>query len=135
MESQSAPAVEGIVTKLSSHSVRETLDRLQKAIRGKGLTLFAHIDHGANAQAASLHMQDAQVLIFGNAKAGTPLMVASPLLALELPLRALVWQDFIGKVWVSYTDPAYLARRYAIPDDLVHNISGIEGIVDSAVGA
>jgi uncharacterized protein (DUF302 family) len=99
------------------------------------LTVFAHIDHGANAQGAGLKMQDAQVLIFGSPKSGTPLMVASPLLALDLPLRALVWQDYIGKVWVSYTDPASLARRYALPDDLVGNIAGIEGVVDSAVGA
>ena len=134
MESQSASAVEGIITQLSAHSVRETLDRLQRAIRGQGLTVVAHIDHRANAESAGLHMQDAQVLIFGNPKAGTPLMVASPLLALDLPLRALVWQDFIGKVWVSYTDPAFLARRYAIPDDLVGNIAGISGLVDTAVG-
>jgi uncharacterized protein (DUF302 family) len=135
MESQSVPSAEGIITKSSPHSVRETLDRLQKAIRNKGLTVFAHIDHGANAQGAGLKMQDAQVLIFGSPKSGTPLMVASPLLALDLPLRALVWQDYIGKVWVSYTDPASLARRYALPDDLVGNIAGIEGVVDSAVGA
>jgi uncharacterized protein (DUF302 family) len=134
MESQTVPAVEGIITKLSSHSVRETLNRLQKAIRSKGMTVFAHVDHGANAEEAGLKMQDAQVLIFGSARAGTPLMVASPLLALDLPSRVLIWQDYIGKVWVSYTDPAYLARRYAIPDDLFGNISGIAGIVDTAVG-
>jgi uncharacterized protein (DUF302 family) len=115
--------------------VRETLDRLQKEIRSKGLTIFAHIDHGANAEGAGLKMQEAQVLIFGSPKSGTPLMLASPLLALELPLRALIWQDYIGKVWVSYTDPSYLARRFAIPDNLVNNIAGIEGIVDAATSA
>jgi uncharacterized protein (DUF302 family) len=125
----------GIVTKASPYSVAETVSRLEATIRDRSLTVFAHIDHAANARQAGLTMQDAQVLIFGSPKAGTPLMVASPLLALELPLRVLVWRDSGGSVWVSYNSPAYLAERFAIPSDLAKNIAGIDGLVDSAIGS
>ena len=81
-----------------------------------------------------LEMQEAQVLIFGNPKAGTPLMIASPLLALELPLKVLVWQGSDGRTWVSYTSSAYLAARYSIPHELIGNITGIDSVVESALG-
>ena len=80
-----------------------------------------------------LEMQEAHVLIFGNPKAGTPLMIASPLLALELPLRVLVWQGSDGRTWVSYASSEYLAARYSIPHELIGNIAGIDGVVDSAL--
>jgi uncharacterized protein (DUF302 family) len=127
------PAVEGIVSKPSPYGVGETLRRLEETVRGKGLTIFARVDHSDEAQRAGLAMQPAHVLFFGSPKAGTPLMVASPLLALDLPLKALVWQDAGGRVWVSYTSPAYLAARYAIPDELVKNIAGIEAVVAATV--
>jgi len=78
-------------------------------------------------------MQEAHVLIFGHPKAGTPLMIASPLLALELPLKVLVWQESDDRVWVSYTSTAYLAARYSIPQELIGNIAGIDGVVESAL--
>src|SRR5262245_58331760 len=115
-DSQPAP-IPGILTLASAFSFNETLMRLEQAIQAKGLTLFARIDHSVEAELAGLSMQAASVLIFGAPKAGTPLMVASPLIALELPLRALVWQDGAGGVLVSFTDPAFLGERFALPHE------------------
>ena len=95
------PSVEGIVTRPSPFSVEETLERLQEIIRSRNLTLFANIDHSGGAKQVGLTMQEAHVLIFGNPKGGTPLMIASPLLALDLPLKVLVWQSADHQVWVS----------------------------------
>jgi len=127
------PQIEGIITKPSSFSVEEILERLQEAMRSRGLTLFAHINHSQEARRVGLEMQEAHVLIFGQPKAGTPLMIASPLLALELPLKVLVWQESDDRVWVSYTSTAYLAARYSIPHELIGNIAGIDGVVDGAL--
>ncbi|HKW21535.1 MAG TPA: DUF302 domain-containing protein [Ktedonobacterales bacterium] len=124
---------EGIKTLASLVSVSETIARIEKAVADHGLTLFAHIDHTGAAASVGLKMQPARVLIFGSPRAGTPLMVASPLLALDLPLKALVWQDNSGQVNVSYTDPAYLAERYRIPDDLAKNIAGLEPLLKGAL--
>ena len=124
---------EGIVTKGSQFSVEETLARLEAAIRERGLTLFARIDHSDEARRVGLTMQPAHVLNFGSPQAGTPLMVAVPLLALDLPLRVLVWQDGAGKVWASYYAPLYLAARFGLSNALVKNIAGIEALVASAI--
>lgn len=124
---------EGIKTLASPVSVSETIARIEKAVAGHGLTLFAHIDHTGAATSVGLKMQPAHVLIFGSPRAGTPLMGASPLLALDLPLKVLVWQDNSGQVNVSYTDPAYLGARYAIPDDLMKNIAGLEPLLKGAL--
>ncbi len=127
------PAIEGIITKYSSFSVEETVKRLEEVIHSRGLTIFAHINHSEEARKVGLTMQEAQVLIFGNPKGGTPLMIASPLLALDLPLKVLVWQSSDGRVWASYASTAYLAARYSIPQELTGNIAGIERVVDSAL--
>ncbi len=127
--------VEGVITKHSPFSVEETLERLEEAIRSRSLSIFAHINHSQEAAQVGLKMQEAHVLIFGNPKAGTPLMIASPLLALDLPLKALVWQSNDGRVWVSYTSVAYLAARYSIPQELIGNIAGIDGLIESALRA
>ena len=127
------PQIEGIITKPSSFSVEEILERLQEAMRSRGLTIFAHINQSEEARRVGLEMQEAHVLIFGHPKAGTPLMIASPLLALELPLKVLVWQESDDRVWVSYTSTAYLAARYSIPHELIGNIAGIDGVVDGAL--
>src|SRR5215831_13167709 len=100
-------SIAGITTTTSAYSFDETLARVEAAVQEKGLTLFARIDHSVEAELAGLSMQPASVLIFGAPKAGTPLMVASPLIALELPLKALVWQDGAGSVQVSYADPIF----------------------------
>ena len=128
------PKADGIASIASPFSVDVTLEKLKGFIAGKGLQLFAHIDHRAGAIAAGLQMQPAHVLIFGHAKAGTPLMVASPLLALDLPLKALVWEDAEKKVWVSYNTPEFLIQRHSLPADLARNISGVEPLVKAALG-
>jgi uncharacterized protein (DUF302 family) len=127
------PQIEGIITKPSSFSAKEIVERLQETMRSRRLTIFAHINHSEEARRVGLEMQEAHVLIFGSPKAGTPLMIASPLLALELPLKVLVWQGSDGRVWVSYTSSAYLAARYSIPQELIGNIAGIDSVVDSAL--
>ena len=127
--------VEGIVTKPSKHTIAETLERLENVIQSKGLTIFARIDHSGEAERVGLRMQDAKLLIFGSPKAGTPLMVASPLLALDLPLKALVWKDKEGQVMVSYNSVTYLTNRYNLPVDLTKNIAGIDALIESALSA
>jgi uncharacterized protein (DUF302 family) len=125
----------GIVTKMSPYSfVSETLERLRETVREKGLEEFALIDHSGAAEQAGLEMQEAKLLVFGSPRAGTPLMVASPLLALDLPLKVLVWRDLDGGVLVSYNATSYLARRHGIPEDLVGNIAGIDTLVEGALG-
>lgn len=126
-------SVEGIQTRLSSFSVEQTLERLQEIIHRFNLNLFAHIDHSGEAKRVGLKMQEAHVLIFGNPKGGTPLMIASPLLALDLPLKVLVWQSEDERVWVSSTSVAYLSTRYSIPQELVGNIAGIDIVIEQAL--
>jgi len=127
------PNSTGIVSVNSPHTVEVTLTRLKAALESRGLTLFAHIDHGNGAAQVGLQMQPAHLLIFGSPKAGTPLMIASPLLALDLPLKALVWEDANGNVQVSYNSPEFLAERHAIPRELLMNISGVEMLVRAAL--
>jgi len=123
------PAVEkgeGIVTKLSNHSVDETVVKLKSMLQTKGVTLFALIDHSGEAAKVGLKMPDTKLLIFGNPKGGTPLMLASPSIAIDLPLKILVAEDAQGKVWISYNSPEYLKERHGLPQDLVQNIAVVE---------
>ncbi len=122
----------GIVDKPSSHSVDETVDRLKSILQSRGITLFALVDHSGEAEKAGLQMPPTKLLIFGNAKAGTPLMLASPSVAIDLPLKVLVWQDAQGKVWVSYNTPAYLRERHSFPAALLPNIAAVEAIATAA---
>ena len=124
---------DGVISKASPYTVDETIRRLDEGVRGKGLTVFARIDHRAGAREVGLDMQDEQVLIFGSPRAGTPLMVARPLVALDLPLRVLVWRASDGQVWASYQDSAFIAKRYGLPDALEKNISGVAALVDAAL--
>jgi uncharacterized protein (DUF302 family) len=117
----------------SSHTVEETLARLETIVQAKGLTILARIDHSGDAAKAGLKMRPTKLLIFGNAKSGTPLMIASPSVAIDLPLKALIWQDGEGKVWLSYNSPNYLKERHAIPENLLQNIAGIGPICSEAV--
>jgi uncharacterized protein (DUF302 family) len=123
----------GIVDVRSSYSVPETLARLQSIVKEKGLAVFATIDHSGEAEKAGLKMRPTQLLIFGSPKAGTPLMVAAPSLAIDLPLKALAWQDGEGQVWLSYNSPEYLQQRHGFPADLMKNIAGIAALVQKAV--
>ena len=127
------PSAEGVVSRPSRYSADETVRRLEQVASGKGFTVFARIDHRAGAREAGLDMQDEQVLIFGNPRSGTPLMVARPLVGLDLPLRVLVWRAPDGGVWASYQDAAFIGGRYGLPDGLEKNVSGLAALVDAAV--
>jgi len=131
--SETPPSVEGIVSRPSPFSVEETVARLKEAIHSCDLILFAQIDHSDLAREVGLTMQEAHVLIFGNPKGGTPLMVASPLLALDLPLKVLVWQSQDAHVWVSTTSVAYLSERYSLPQELVGNLAVVDTIMQQAL--
>jgi uncharacterized protein (DUF302 family) len=129
-----APAADnGIISKPSQYSVQETISRLEAVLKEKNVTVFAKIDHAAQAEKAGLTMRPAQLLIFGNPKGGTPVMNAAPLAAIDLPLKALAWQDAQGKVWLSFNSPAYLKKRHNIPDDLMKPIAGIGSLVEQAL--
>ncbi len=123
----------GLVNVPSKYSVPETLDRLESLVKKQGLRVFARIDFSGDAAKAGLEMKPSQLLIFGNPKAGTPLMIASPTIAIDFPLKALAWEDENGKVWLSYNKPEYLKERHGLPDELVKNISGIKELVKKAV--
>jgi uncharacterized protein (DUF302 family) len=123
----------GIVDVPSRHSVPETLARLELILKGKGLSVFARVDHSGEAEKAGLKMRPTQLLIFGSPKSGTPLMVVSPRLAIDLPLKALAWEDEHGKVWLSYNAPEYLRERHDIPEDLLKNIAGAGALIQKAV--
>lgn len=127
------PSVEGIESRPSPFSVEETLARLKGSIGSRNLTLFAQIDHSDLARGVGLTMQEAHVLIFGNPKGGTPLMIASPLLALDLPLKVLVWQSADGRVWVSTNNVNYLRDRYAIPQALTGNLAVVDAVIEQAL--
>ncbi|GCF11798.1 DUF302 domain-containing protein [Dictyobacter arantiisoli] len=127
------PTAEGIVSRRSPHSIQKTLELFKQSIPGHSLTLFAHIDHSAEARRAGLEMRETHVLIFGSPKAGTPLMITSPLIALDLPLKLLIWQDEHDQVWVSSTNPTYLSARYAIPQNLIKNIAGADALIEQTI--
>jgi uncharacterized protein (DUF302 family) len=123
----------GLVHISSPRSVPETLQRLETILHSKGMTIFARIDHSGEAAKVGLEMHDTKLLIFGSPRAGTPLMVAAPTLAIDLPLKALVWEDDKGKVWITHNSPEYLRERHAIPEDLVNNIAGAGALIRQAV--
>ena len=122
----------GIVTLPGTHSVDQTVQKLENILRAKGVKLFAVIDHSGEAERAGLHMRPTKLLIFGNPKAGTPLMVASPTAAIDLPLKILVWDDDEGKVQISYNSPAYLQIRHALPQELVQDIAIVASLAAAA---
>ena len=122
----------GIITKPSSHSVDQTVEKLKGILQAKGVTLFALVDHSGEAEKAGLRMRPTKLLIFGNPKGGTPVMLAAPSSAIDLPLKILVWEDGLGKVWLSYNNPLYLQGRHRIPADLLKNISVAEGLAEQA---
>jgi uncharacterized protein (DUF302 family) len=129
-----APAAEnGMIHLTSPYSVPETLRRLESLLQARGLAIFARIDHSGEAEKAGLKMRPTELLIFGSPKQGTPLMVASPTLAIDLPLKALAWEDASGKVWLSYNTLEYLKQRHNIPDELLKNISGVGALLQKAL--
>ena len=122
----------GIIDILSHHSVDETVAKLRGILEAKGVTLFALVDHSGEAEKAGMKMRPTKLLIFGSPKAGTPLMLAAPSIAIDLPLKILVWEDADGKVWVSYNSPDYLRERHNVPTDLMQNIGVVAALATKA---
>jgi uncharacterized protein (DUF302 family) len=123
----------GIITHPSPYSVPKTLDRIESILRVKNITIFTRVDHSDEAEKVGLSMPPTQLLIFGSPKGGTPIMLASPLSAIDLPLKALAWQDAAGKVWLSYNDPQYLKDRHALPQDLLAPLSNLNSLIQQAI--
>ncbi|MGB6448378.1 MAG: DUF302 domain-containing protein [Xanthobacteraceae bacterium] len=134
-----AVAAEGLITIQSHHGPTETLQRLEAAVKAKGFTVFAHIDHSAQAAQVNLDLQPTDLLIFGNPKGGTPLMQRNQTIGIDLPLKALVWQDEKGTTWLSYNDPEWLVQRHGgAPgtEDTVRAISdALKALAASAASA
>ncbi len=114
---------QGLVQIRSCYAVDETLQRLESAFATHGLQVFARVDHSGEAEKAGMKMRPTKLLIFGSPKAGTPLMVAAPTLAIDLPLKALVWEDETGTVWLTYNSPEYLRERHGVPSELINNLT------------
>jgi uncharacterized protein (DUF302 family) len=122
-------AVDGLMIR-SSHGPKDTMDRLEAAVKAKGLTVFARIDHAAGAAAVGLSLRPTELLIFGNAKGGTPLMEATQSIGIDLPLKALVWQDGSGNTWLSYNDPGWLANRHGLGHDVDATVTALTAALD-----
>jgi len=120
-------AADGLITIESRYGPEETMNRFEAEVRARGMTVFAHIDHAAGAAAVGLPLRPTELLIFGNAKTGTPLMQSTQMSGIDLPLKALVWQDASGTAWLSYNDPAFLARR--------HGLDGVDNTIINAMAA
>jgi uncharacterized protein (DUF302 family) len=123
----------GIIDTPSNHSVDQTVEKLKGILQAKGVTLFALVDHSGEAEKAGMKMPPTKLLIFGSPKAGTPLMLAAPSIAIDLPLKILIWQDVQGKVWVSYNSPDYLQERHNLPPELLQNIAVVGKLAAKAV--
>lgn len=116
----------GIVDIPGNHSVDQTVENLNGILQVKGVTLFALIDHSGEAEKVGLKMPPTKLLIFGNPKAGTPLMLSTPSSAIDLPLKILIWEDAQGKVWITYNSPVYLQQRHNLPSEMLQNIAIVE---------
>ena len=128
-----APAInKGIIDKPSNHPVEQTVEKLKNILQSKGVTLFALVDHSGEAEKAGMKMRPTKLLIFGSPKAGTPLMLAAPSSAIDLPLKILIWQDDQGKVWVSYNSPEYLKQRHGLSQELLQNLAVVETLAAKA---
>jgi uncharacterized protein (DUF302 family) len=123
---------QGIVRIPTHYSAVQTLDRLESLLKEKGVMVFARIDFSGDAQRAGLAMRPQQMLIFGNPKGGTPLMVAAPTAGLDLPMKALVWEDEQGSVWIAYNDPGYVVRRHGLAPGLSANLAAVIPLIESA---
>ena len=122
----------GLSQVASPHTVEETVNRLESVLAERGVRLFALIDHSGEAEKVGMKMRPTKLVIFGNPKGGTPVMVAAPTLAIDLPLKALVWEDEDGKVWVTYNTPEYLQQRHSLPQELLANIAVVQTLAAKA---
>ncbi len=134
MSTPSPHDVEGVITKVSRRGVQETVDSLVAIVESKGMKVFTVVDHSGEAERAGLKLRDTKVVVFGSPKVGTPVMAATPLVALDLPLKVLVWDDD-GQTKVSYTAPATLAARYGLSDEQAASLAGIDPLTDALVDA
>jgi uncharacterized protein (DUF302 family) len=125
---------DGMAHLSSPYPFAETVERLESLLQAQGLTIFCRIDHSGAAEKVGLKMHPTQVVIFGSPKGGTLLMIASPTVAIDLPLKVLIREDADGKVWVSYNRPEYLKQRHNIPGELLKNIAGVGALLQKAVG-
>lgn len=128
-----AAATPGMIHICSPYSATETLKRVESVLHEKGLTIFCIVDHSGEAENVGLKLRPTQLILFGSPKGGTPVMVASPTIAIDLPLKALIWEDAGGKVWVSHNSPEYLQQRHNVPADLVKSISAAGPLLQQAV--
>ena len=128
-------AADGLVTLPSSHGPNETMDRLEAEVKAKGMTVFARIDHAAGAAQVGLELRPTELLIFGNAKGGTPLMQAKQTIGIDLPLKALVWQDASGSTWLSYNDPRWLAERHGLGREVEAMVNAMTAALDAVARA
>lgn len=128
-------AAQGLTTIRSNFGPKETMDRLETAVKAKGMTVFARIDHAAGAASVGLRLRPTEVLIFGNAKGGTPLMQSVQSIGIDLPLKALVWQDASGQTWFSYNDPAFLAQRHGLGGETAVVVGALTAALDALAKA
>jgi len=126
-----AMATDGLITLRSSHGPKDTMNRLETEVKGRGLTVFARIDHAAGAAEVGLSLRPTELLIFGNAKGGTPLMDSVQTIGIDLPLKALVWQDASGNTWLSYNDPNWLAKRHGSGHEADAAVKAIAAALDA----
>jgi uncharacterized protein (DUF302 family) len=124
---------EGIISKPSKYSVPETVHRLETILESKGIKVFALVDHSGEAEKAGLKMPPTQLLIFGNPKGGTPVMLAAPTAAIDLPWKALAWQDPSGQVWLSYNDAAFIQHRHGLSADLMKPLAGLGAVIEQTL--
>ena len=129
----SVDAGNGLINMASKHSVEETMQRFENLLGEHGVTIFARVDHSGEAAKVGLVMRPTKLLIFGSPKGGTPLMQAAPSVAIDLPLKALFWEDAYGKVWLTCNDPQYLQERHNFPAELLPNIAGVSAMFAKAV--
>ena len=121
--------IPGFASLRSKYPVDQTLERLQSIFKEKGVAVFAVVDHSGEAAKVGIEMRPTKLVVFGNPKGGTPLMIAAPTVAIDLPLKALVWEDSDGNIWISYNSPEYLQQRHHFPPELIKNISGVIGLL------
>jgi uncharacterized protein (DUF302 family) len=121
----------GLITVRSKHSAKDTLDRLEAEVKARGIEVFVRIDHAAGATAVGLPLRPTTVLIFGNAKAGTPLMQAEQAAGIDLPLKALVYEDASGAVWLAYNDPHWIAQRHGLGASVAANVEGLAKVLET----
>jgi uncharacterized protein (DUF302 family) len=126
-------ADDGVVKRESRYSVPQSLDRLEALLKERGITVFARIDHAGEASKAGLVLPPTQLLIFGNPRAGTPLMAAHPTMAIDLPMKALAWQDAAGKVWIGFNSADYMQKRYGLTDDEAKSLAVVGALIEAAL--